>query len=179
MNMLVRTKKLRFGALLMFTSLAGSATAPALAQIQPMGAAPATAAPAQPKGAARVAPDAPVPGNPDFRADQSQAAPAPPPLPPAIWDVPSALELVSYIQQVGGDGLNPADYDPAGLQAAIQSGNPMVISPAATQRFNQLSSDLALGHVKKPGGSTGGSPIPTSTPRGRTRCFESSLPSMI
>ena len=26
----------------------------------------------------------------------------------------------------------------------------MVISPAATQRFNQLSSDLALGHVRKP-----------------------------
>ena len=27
-----------------------------------------------------------------------------------IWDLASAQELVAYIQQVGGDGLNPADY---------------------------------------------------------------------
>ncbi|MES2136270.1 MAG: L,D-transpeptidase family protein, partial [Pseudomonadota bacterium] len=43
-----------------------------------------------------------------------------------------------------------ADYDPAGLQAGIQAGDPVALSAAATQRFNQLSSDLALGHVKKP-----------------------------
>jgi murein L,D-transpeptidase YcbB/YkuD len=65
--------------------------------------------------------------------------------------VPNALELLAYINQIGGEGLNPADYDPAGLQAAIQTGNQAVISPAATQRFNLVSSDLALGHVKKPG----------------------------
>ena len=115
----------------------------------PVVPAPAKARPATPPS--KVAPDALVPGNPDFKADQAQAAaPPPPPLPPVIWDVPSALELVAYIQQVGGDGLNPSDYDAAGLQAAIQTGNPAVISPAATQRFDQLSFDLALGHVKKP-----------------------------
>jgi murein L,D-transpeptidase YcbB/YkuD len=68
-----------------------------------------------------------------------------------VWDIPSALQLLAYIQQVGAEGLTPTDYDPAGLQAAIQTGNPTVLSPVATQRFNQLSSDLALGHVKKPG----------------------------
>jgi murein L,D-transpeptidase YcbB/YkuD len=92
-----------------------------------------------------------VPGNPDYKPDQPQSVLPPlPPLPPVVWDVASAQELSAYIQQVGGDGLNPEDYDPEGLDAAIETGNPAVISPAATQRFNLLSSDLALGHVKKP-----------------------------
>ena len=47
--------------------------------------------------------------------------------------------------------MNPADYDPAGLQAALQTGNPVAISAAATERFNLVSTDLALGHVRKPG----------------------------
>jgi L,D-transpeptidase YcbB len=64
--------------------------------------------------------------------------------------VPSALELLAYINRAGAEGLSSSDYDPAGLQAAIQTGNPMAISAAATQRFNLLSSDLALGHIKKP-----------------------------
>ena len=156
MNKLVGPNKRRSSSLLWFSAIAGTLAGPALAQIRPMGVAPPAAiqpraaVPVQPK-AKRVAPDAPVPGNPDFKADQTQVAlPPPPPLPPAVWDVPSAQELLAYIQQVGGDGLNPADYDPAGLQAAIQTGNPAVISPAATQRFNLVSSDLALGHVKKP-----------------------------
>jgi murein L,D-transpeptidase YcbB/YkuD len=135
----------------MFTALGGFAVSPVHSQIRPMGV-PAPATPPAP-AAKKPAPDAPVPGNPDYKADQpqAQAAPLPPPLPPAIWDVPNALELLAYINQIGGEGLNPADYDPAGLQAAIQTGNQAVISPAATQRFNLVSSDLALGHVKKPG----------------------------
>ena len=40
--------------------------------------------------------------------------------------------------------------DPAGLAAAIQAGDPVMMSQVATDRFNRLSSDLALGHVKKP-----------------------------
>jgi murein L,D-transpeptidase YcbB/YkuD len=164
MNRLMELMKRRSGSLLWFTALAGMAATPTVAQIRPMGVAPSTAdkprtaAPVQPTAkapnpAAKPAPDAPVPGNPDFKADQpsaAEAAPLPPPLPPAVWDVPNALQLLAYIQQIGVEGLNPEDYDPAGLQAAIQTGNPAVISPAATQRFNLVSSDLALGHVKKP-----------------------------
>jgi murein L,D-transpeptidase YcbB/YkuD len=139
--------------------------APANAQIQPMGSVPRanqpkaparvppkTSAPAAPK-ASRTGPDALAPTNPDFRAEQpdtAQVAPAPVLLPPVIWDIASAQELLAYIQQIGGEGLNPPDYDPAGLAAAIQTGNPAVISPAATQRFNLVSTDLALGHVRKP-----------------------------
>jgi murein L,D-transpeptidase YcbB/YkuD len=44
--------------------------------------------------------------------------------------------------------LSPADYDPAGLIVAMRSGDPMTLSQAATDRFNKLSSDLALGHVR-------------------------------
>lgn len=132
---------------------------PAAGTNQPRAAAPAPARPTrtapavQPKAGTRTAPDALAPSNPDFKADQptaAQSAPLPPPLPPAVWDAPSALALVAYIGQVATEGLNPADYDPAGLQAAIDTGNPAVFSAAATERFNLLSSDLALGHIKKP-----------------------------
>jgi murein L,D-transpeptidase YcbB/YkuD len=153
------------------TALGGLAAAPALAQIQPMGVpaqrpvasqprarAPASpapkAAPATPKSApAKSGPDALAPTNPDFKPDQSIAQPAPIPvlLPPPMWDVVNAEDLLRTIEQTDKEGLNPADYDPAGLQAAIQSGNIAVFSAAATERFNKLSSDLALGHVKKPG----------------------------
>src|SRR6476660_8740144 len=164
MNGLFGLKKLRPTSLLLFTALAGIAAAPAISQIRPLGLPPKpqsvanqprTTVPPAPKAttqAPRTAPDAPVPGNPDYKPDQQavQVVPLPPSLPPAIWDVPSALELVQYINQIGGEGLTPADYDPEGLQAAIQTGNVAAISAAATQRFNMVSSDLALGHVKKP-----------------------------
>jgi len=146
--------KRRSSSLLLFTAATGLVASPALTQIRPMGVpsapAPTAAAPAKPKTAA---PDAPVAGNPDFKADQPQAPapPPPPPLPPAMWDVPSVMQLLAYIQQIGVEGLNPADYDPAGLQAALQTGNPVAISAAATERFNLVSTDLALGHVRKPG----------------------------
>jgi murein L,D-transpeptidase YcbB/YkuD len=142
---------------------------PALAQIRPMGVVPPAAnqprpavpatrqpavkAPAPAAKSGKTAPDALAPTNPDFKADQAegtQAATAPAPLPPAIWDVPSAMELLAYIRQIGGEGLNPQDYDPQGLEAAIQSGNITAMSQAATERFDLVSSDLALGHVKKP-----------------------------
>jgi murein L,D-transpeptidase YcbB/YkuD len=158
------------------TVLGGLAAGPALAQIHPLGVPaarpvanqpratvpvsrpPATAktgTPATTKTAAqaKAGPDALAPTNPDFKADQpaAQAAPIPVVLPPAIWDVVNAEDLLRTIGEVDKEGLNPADYDPAGLQAAVQSGNIAAISAAATERFNKLSSDLALGHVKKPG----------------------------
>ena len=80
------------------------------------------------------------------------AQPAPPveapPPPPPIWQIAQVQSLLGYIRQVGRDGLSPADYDPAGLEAAWRSGDPVTLSKAATDRFNQLSSDLALGHVR-------------------------------
>jgi murein L,D-transpeptidase YcbB/YkuD len=168
MNELVRGKRLPFKSPLLFAALAATALAPALAQVKPAAPAakpvtapaakPATAPapkPTAPKPVARPGPaatqPAPTPGA-ATQPGQPEAAvqpPAPPPLPPAVWDPISAQDLVYYIKQIGVEGLNPEDYDPEGLEAAIASGDPVAMSAAATQRFNQVSSDLALGHVKK------------------------------
>ena len=142
------------GRLLQVTALVAMMATPAVAQNRP--AQPQQRVPAPPAVQPKTqpaAPDALAPTNPDFKADPNQAAqpaPAPPPLPPVIWDIASAQELLAYIRQIGVEGLNPADYDPATLEAAIQTANPAVISPVATQRFDQVSSDLALGHIRKP-----------------------------
>lgn len=88
-----------------------------------------------PEGAAQATPE------------QAEPAPPPPP-PPPVWQVPQAQALLNYIYNVGKEGLNPADYDADGLLAALATKDPMVLAQAATDRFNKLSSDLALGHVR-------------------------------
>ncbi|HEV2044320.1 MAG TPA: L,D-transpeptidase family protein [Sphingomicrobium sp.] len=75
-------------------------------------------------------------------------APVEVPPPPPLWPVGDARALLAYISTVGSEGLDPRDYDPAGLDAALRSGDPVVMSAAATERFGKLASDLALGHVR-------------------------------
>src|SRR3954447_8929546 len=155
MNGLRSPMKSRVSSLLLFTAAAVLAANPAVAQVKPAAPAkPVSQVPAKPSAQAPAAKPsaaaqtvAPVPGNPELQVAQ----PAPPPLPPVVWDAISAEDLVHYIQQVGQEGLNPADYDPDGLAAALRTRNPAVFSKEATDRFNRLSTDLALGHVKKPG----------------------------
>lgn len=72
----------------------------------------------------------------------------PAPLPPPLWTVQDVAELLTFIQAIGKEGLDPADYDPAGLSAAMASGDPLKMSEVATERFNRVSGDLALGHVR-------------------------------
>jgi murein L,D-transpeptidase YcbB/YkuD len=140
-------------------ALAVAIASPAVAQIAPMGTVPpktqapqAQVRPKPPAPAAKTAPDALAPSNPDFKPEVLVTqTPTPLPVPPAVWDVPDAEALLSYIGGVGKEGLEPSDYDPAGLQTAIQSGNVAAISAAANASFDKLSIDLALGHVRKPG----------------------------
>jgi L,D-transpeptidase YcbB len=88
-------------------------------------------------------------------AQQSTAAPAadsaqvaePAPIAAPIWSVANARELLAFIQGIGREGLDPAFYDPHGLEEALLGGDPMKLSEVATDRFNRVSSDLALGHV--------------------------------
>jgi murein L,D-transpeptidase YcbB/YkuD len=94
-------------------------------------------------------PAAPVAGNPAAKPEDGAAAAVPAPLPPPIWDPVSVQDLVYFIRQVGAEGLEPSFYDPDGLEAALKTGNPAFFSAAATERFNELASDLALGHVRK------------------------------
>jgi L,D-transpeptidase YcbB len=146
----------RVSSLLLFTATAVLTAGPALAQVKPAapanpGQPPAAAAPAARQPEAKR-PGVPATSDPDYAPQQPQAALAPPPpLPPAVWDVISAEDLLSYIRQISREGLNPSDYDPDGLAAVLRSRNPVLISREATDRFNRVSSDLALGHVKKPG----------------------------
>lgn len=65
-----------------------------------------------------------------------------------VWQDADVEALSAYIDGVAAEGLDPANYDPEGLRTAIATGDPATINDAATERFNQLSSDLALGHVR-------------------------------
>ncbi|HET9811139.1 MAG TPA: L,D-transpeptidase family protein [Sphingomicrobium sp.] len=76
------------------------------------------------------------------------SAPDPQPLPPPVWSAQDALTLLGYIRNIGAEGLAPADYDPASLEFALRAGDPVALSKVATERYNKLSSDLALGHVR-------------------------------
>ena len=114
--------------------------------------------------AAQVAPSprirAPVPappprvlGQPVAQPPVAVPAPAPAPqpvlLPPPMWDPRDASALLGFIQNIGSEGLKPADYDPAGLSAALRSGDPLQLAQVATDRFNRVSNDLALGRVAR------------------------------
>jgi L,D-transpeptidase YcbB len=103
----------------------------------------------------RVAQPLPIPGRVAQPQPKSPVAPAlaappaPSPLPPPAWTVPDAQELLAYIQSIGQEGLIPADYNPAGLAAAIASADPVRLSQVASDSFDSLASDLALGHVRR------------------------------
>jgi L,D-transpeptidase YcbB len=152
MNELKLARARRAKSLILIAAMTGMAAAPALAQVAPAPVKAKPAAPAPSKLAPKATPDAPVPGNPDFAPEQQelQAAPAPARLPPPVWDLVNARDLLNYIKQIAAEGLNPDDYDPQGLEAALAAGDPVALSAAATERFDLVSSDLALGHVKKP-----------------------------
>jgi murein L,D-transpeptidase YcbB/YkuD len=96
-------------------------------------------------------PGTPMPGNaaPVAQPPGEPLPPPPPPLPPVVWDQRNATDLLSFIQGIGGEGLNPGDYDPDGLMAALAAGDPVRVSAEATDRFNRVSSDLAFGHVRR------------------------------
>jgi murein L,D-transpeptidase YcbB/YkuD len=119
--------------------LAATASAPALAQLQ------AGEAPTEEQINAGEAPATPIPEEEKvMRELQAQIA-------ALRWTRPAAQELLGYIQRVGEEGLDPADYGPEQLQAAIASNDIATMSTAATDAFLRVSSDLALGHVRGDG----------------------------
>ena len=126
-------------------AIAQTGPAPAMKPvvIKPVAAKP-MAAPVTAQPAGTATPDAlgPLP-----TATEPAPAPPPPP-PPAIWTLVDVDALQASIAAVGSEGLNPGDYTPAGLRDAVAGGDMIAISAAASERFNKLSSDLALGHVR-------------------------------
>jgi murein L,D-transpeptidase YcbB/YkuD len=65
----------------------------------------------------------------------------------AEWNVAQARELLTYVEGIGAEGLSPSDYGPDRLRSAIRA-NDGSLSAVASDVFNRLSSDLALGHVR-------------------------------
>jgi murein L,D-transpeptidase YcbB/YkuD len=117
-----------------------------LAMYAVMAAVPAGSVLAQP--APKADPIAPLPeGQAAPAATPAEPAPLPPP-PPPVWRPDQARVLLNYIYNIGREGLSPADYDADGLLAAIASNDPALLAQAATDRFNKISNDLALGHVR-------------------------------
>ena len=139
----------RLKSMMLFSAAAMLPLAPLSAQARQPVPAPVAKPPvakppvAQPPGTPLPGTAAPAPQPP------AEVVPPPPPLPPVVWDQRNATDLLSYIQTIGGEGLNPRDYDPDGLMAALAGGDPVRLSVEATDRFNRVSSDLAFGHVKR------------------------------
>jgi murein L,D-transpeptidase YcbB/YkuD len=76
------------------------------------------------------------------------AAPAPAASPLAAdWSRKDAEALLAYVQEVDGEGLDPADYNPAALREAIETKGDMLGS-IATATFLKLAGDLMFGHVR-------------------------------
>lgn len=64
------------------------------------------------------------------------------------WDRRSATVLLAYIETLETHGLDPADYAPSELRAALSSGEQGEIERRATQSFALVAHDLASGHLR-------------------------------
>ena len=112
--------------------------------------APATGGQNAAPPSARIDPLAPQPQLPaPASATPAVVVPAVPvELPPPVWQVAQAQELLSFMRGVGVEGLDPRDYDPTLLEAAIRRVEPTALARTATESWNKLARDLALGHVR-------------------------------
>jgi murein L,D-transpeptidase YcbB/YkuD len=119
--------------------LLGAVSAPALAQLQ-SGEQPTPEQVAAGEAPAVVIPEEEL----ALRELQAQMA-------ALRWTRSAATQLLSYIQQVGVEGLDPEDYEPTRLLDAIAKGDDIQLSTVATDTFLRISSDLALGRVRGDG----------------------------
>ena len=83
---------------------------------------------------------------PDAQPAPVAVPPAPAPAP--IWSRETAAELLRYVEGVGAEGLDPADYSLDRLRAAIAAGDEAAITPVASQAFLKLAADLSGGSVR-------------------------------
>ena len=120
-----------------FTALAGLALA-----------APALAAPAAKPAAGPIDLLAPVVAPTATTSPALTPAPTPVPPPPApAWPLRDAQALLTAIQGIGSEGLDPKDYEPATLAAAITGGEGVALNDTATRLFAWLVEDLRDGRT--------------------------------
>lgn len=63
------------------------------------------------------------------------------------WTRASATDLLRTIERIRDDGLDPRDYAPDRLTAALAGTDPGALEAAATDSYRRLARDLAQGHV--------------------------------
>ena len=63
------------------------------------------------------------------------------------WPVAHARKLLTVIEAVGVEGLDPADYRPGALRAAIETGGGPELDALASQMFTWLVEDLRDGRT--------------------------------
>ncbi|MBK5265278.1 MAG: L,D-transpeptidase family protein [Alphaproteobacteria bacterium] len=66
---------------------------------------------------------------------------------PIYWSIDDARALLDFIVHIDADGLEPGDYGPTQLQAAISGGNPTALDAVASGIFRRAAKDLMEGHV--------------------------------
>jgi len=68
---------------------------------------------------------------------------------PAVmpWSVANAQKLLAVIEGIGGEGLDPKDYKPVELRAAIAAGASPQLDALASQMFTWLVEDLRDGRT--------------------------------
>ncbi len=64
-----------------------------------------------------------------------------------FWTKGNALALLDAIQDIGSEGLIPADYQPDVLAAAIEAGEGDALDVAASKSFSWLAEDLRDGRT--------------------------------
>lgn len=124
---------------LILAGVALSMVAPALAAAQKTDA-PVNLLPS----ALQTPPPAPQPAPPNAPATAATPAPA---KPAPAWTIGNASALLFFIQNVTSRGLNPSDYGPETLQAAIKAGEGAALNEVATLAFTQILVDLRDGRT--------------------------------
>jgi len=63
------------------------------------------------------------------------------------WPAAHARKLLTVIESIGAEGLDPADYRPGALRAAIETGAGPELDTIASQMFTWLTEDLRDGRT--------------------------------
>src|SRR5688572_643976 len=90
----------------------------------------------------------PAPPPIDLMPPAAAPTPAPTPVPPPpapYWPLRDAQALLTAIQGIGSEGLDPKDYEPAKLAAAIAAGEGIALNDIAARLFAWLVEDLRDG----------------------------------
>jgi murein L,D-transpeptidase YcbB/YkuD len=91
-----------------------------------------------------------APAAPKGTAAQASVPASPAPVLAADWSRKDTEALLAYVEGIGQEGLDPADYNPAALRRAID-GKGDEMDSVATATFMKVAGDLMFGHVRGDG----------------------------